>query len=133
MHPHQHDYLHSVCIEGLTQVAQVENAFLALLDTGEDPEQMEPARFATLAHRAALLSATAIDWDAEVIQSRLLPPGYLASLAIKLGSGEIEPLGALAELSEREAEITCRVGGIFLTEVLRRATTFPPEPAPSDG
>ena len=110
---------------------QLEAAFLAQLEEGEDLENLPPARFATMATRAGFLTEAPIDWTAEVVRSRLFPPGFLAELSVKLASGEIAPRNALAELSEREAEVTCRIGGIFLAEVLRRASDpLPPAPQP---
>lgn len=100
--------------------ATLESAFLAQLEDEDDLATMPPARFATLATRAVLLTESAIDWKAEVVRARLLPSKFLPVLRKKLAGGVHNPIAVTACLTEREAELTCRWGGLFLTESVRQ-------------
>lgn len=122
----------------------IERAIFAQLEDGEDLDAIDPARGATLATRAALLSAIPIDWAEEVDRYRKFNPDFLRAFALTLATGELVAVQTLRKLNPYEAELVCRVTGQFLGEVIRQiddqdeqlaeiGAAHPPTNRPGDG
>lgn len=99
----------------------LEGLMSAQLEKGEDIDGLYPARGATVASRAKILSAVPLDWSAEVDSFRELDPGFVRELSLLLATGEIEPLSVMKLLAsdEKRARATCLYGAKMMGELMR--------------